>query len=299
MKTDTTVCVSLFDSLALSFHSKLDGYGREPRFVLAAGINPKMVAGKLYLNGTYAARIYFDYETAVGKAEIDRRDILLCKLILSFSPVNHQCKFPTSHCELSKLRCVWVFLIQLISEWVPLGGIVLEPPCPRRVDGISIDPEPNSNFDSLLSEIESVEKKLNVFSKFPQPFTQTTLGMGRRGGGFVMRVSEDEMESDVDEESDEEEEEKDHSQICTKGKHFACDELYLSDESDDEFDCEPESFLLSKMGLAESALYEVINDHQTEVKIETFRSAIARVEKYKETRKEVERKLDLQYQRKV
>ncbi|CAF1994633.1 unnamed protein product [Brassica napus] len=70
------------------------------------------------------------------------------------------------------------------------------------------------------------------------------------------------------------------------------------------------------MGFAESALYEVINDHQTEVKediksqvsvaetemlqeIETFRSAIARVEKYKETRKEVERKLDLQYQRKV
>jgi len=50
--------------------------------------------------------------------------------------------------------------------------------------------------------------------------------MGRRGGGFVMRVSEDEMESDVDEEIDEEEEEKD-SQICTKGKHFACDELYL------------------------------------------------------------------------
>ncbi|CAN7017822.1 unnamed protein product, partial [Brassica oleracea var. botrytis] len=110
---DTTVCVSLFDSLALAFHSKLGGYGREPRFVLATGINPKMVA---------------------GKAEIDRRDILLCKLILSFSPVNHQCK-----------------------------GIVLEPPCPRRVDGISIDPEPNWNFDSLLSEIESVEKKLNVF----------------------------------------------------------------------------------------------------------------------------------------
>ncbi|CAN6978933.1 unnamed protein product, partial [Brassica rapa subsp. trilocularis] len=239
---DTNVCVSLFDSLALAFHSKLDGNGRDPRFVLATGINPKTVA------------------------------------------VNHQCKFLTSHCKLSKLRCV---------------GIVLEPPCPRRVDGISIDPEPNWNFDSLLSEIESVEKKLNVFPKFPQPFTQTTLRMGRRGGGFVMHVSEDEIESDVDEESDEEEEEKDHSQICTKGKHFACDELYLS-----------------KMGLAESAPYEVMNDDRTEVKediksqvsvaetemlqeIETFRSAIARTEKYKETRKEVEHKLDLQYQRKV
>ncbi|KAF8104564.1 hypothetical protein N665_0171s0067 [Sinapis alba] len=197
-------------------------------------------------------------------------------------------------------------------------GIVLEPPCPRSVDGISIDPEPNWNFNSLLSEIESVEKKLNVFSKFPQPLTHTTLRMGRRSGGFVMRVSEDEMESDVDEESDEEEEEeeKHHNQICTKGNRFACDELYLSDDSDDEYDCEPESFLLSKMGLAESALYEVINDHQTEVKedirsqvsvveteilqeIETSLSAIARVEKYSETRKEVERKLDLQYQRKV
>ncbi|CAG7867136.1 unnamed protein product [Brassica rapa] len=206
---------------------------------------------------------------------------------------------------------VGVFLIELISE---LGGIVLEPPCPRSVDGISIDPEPNWNFASLLSEIESVEKKLNVFSKFPQPLTQTALRMGRRGGGFVMRVSEDEMESDVDEESEEEEEE--HRQLCTKGTRFACDDLYLSDESDDEFDYEPESFLLSKMGLAESALYEVINDHETEVKedirsqisvveteilqeIETSRSAIARVEKYKETRKEVERKLDLQYQRKV
>ncbi|XP_048597737.1 mRNA export factor GLE1-like [Brassica napus] len=194
-------------------------------------------------------------------------------------------------------------------------GIVLEPPCPRSVDGISIDPEPNWNFASLLSEIESVEKKLNVFSKFPQPLTHTALRMGRRGGGFVMRVSEDEMESDVDEESEEEEEEE-HRQLCTKGTRFACDDLYWSDESDDEFDSEPESFLLSKMGLAESALYEVINDHQTEVKedirsqvsvveteilqeIETSRSAIARVEKYKETRKEVERKLDLQYQRKV
>jgi nucleoporin GLE1 len=194
-------------------------------------------------------------------------------------------------------------------------GIVLEPPCPKSVDGISIDPEPNWNFESLVAEIASVEKKLNGFSMYPQPITNTTLRMGRRGGGFVMHVSEDEMESDEGEESDDEEEEEDHSQICTAGKRFACDELYLSDESDEEFDHEPE-YMMNKLGLAESALYEVINDHQTEIKddirnqvsvveteimneIETSLSAIARVEKYSETRKEVERKLDLQYQRKV
>ncbi|XP_010476301.1 PREDICTED: protein GLE1 [Camelina sativa] len=197
-------------------------------------------------------------------------------------------------------------------------GIVLEPRCPRNVDGISIDPEPNWNFHSLVSAIESVEKKLNAFSKFPQPITNSTSRMGRSGGGFVMHVSEDEMESDdEDEESEEEEEEeedKDYSQICTVGRRFTCDE-YLSDESDDEFDHEPE-YMMNKMGLAESALYDVNNNHQTEIKddirnqvtvveteimneIETSRSAIARVEKYSETRKEVERKLDLQYQRKV
>ncbi|XP_010494974.1 PREDICTED: protein GLE1 [Camelina sativa] len=196
-------------------------------------------------------------------------------------------------------------------------GIVLEPRCPRNVDGISIDPEPNWNFHSLVSAIESVEKKLNAFSKFPQPITNSTSRMGRSGGGFVMHVSEDEMESDEDEdeESEAEEEDKDYSQICTVGRRFAFDEIYLSDESDDEFDNEPE-YMMNKMGLAESALYDVNNNHQTEIKddirnqvtvvemeimneVETSRSALARVEKYSETRKEVERKLDLQYQRKV
>ncbi|CAG7861826.1 unnamed protein product [Brassica rapa] len=45
LERDSTIRVSLFDSLALAFHSKLDCYGREPRIVIATGINPKMVAG--------------------------------------------------------------------------------------------------------------------------------------------------------------------------------------------------------------------------------------------------------------
>lgn len=40
------VCVSMFDSLALAFHSKFDGYGREPMIVLVTAINPKIVSGK-------------------------------------------------------------------------------------------------------------------------------------------------------------------------------------------------------------------------------------------------------------
>lgn len=44
---------------------------------------------------------------------------------------------------------------------------------------------------------------------------------------------------------------------------------YSDEESDsgEEFVCEPETFLMNKMGLAENALFEVINDHQAEVKV--------------------------------
>ncbi|CAF2042184.1 unnamed protein product [Brassica napus] len=40
----------MFDSLALAFHSKFDGYGREPRIVLVTAINPKIVSGSSSCN---------------------------------------------------------------------------------------------------------------------------------------------------------------------------------------------------------------------------------------------------------
>ncbi|XP_013732064.2 replication protein A 70 kDa DNA-binding subunit B-like isoform X2 [Brassica napus] len=72
VESDVNVCVSLFDSLAVAFHTKLVGYGREPRIVLFTGINPKIVLGKLYLNGTSASRIFFDSETSAGKDRLER-----------------------------------------------------------------------------------------------------------------------------------------------------------------------------------------------------------------------------------
>ncbi|KAJ4872319.1 Uncharacterized protein Rs2_46011 [Raphanus sativus] len=66
------VCVSMFDSLALAFHSKFDGYGREPMIVLVTAINPKIVSGNLYLNGTSATRVFFDCETTVGAEAFNR-----------------------------------------------------------------------------------------------------------------------------------------------------------------------------------------------------------------------------------
>ncbi|KAG7552927.1 GLE1-like [Arabidopsis thaliana x Arabidopsis arenosa] len=164
--------------------------------------------------------------------------------------------------------------------------VVSEPHCPKSVQGFSYDPEPNRSFDRLVCETESFAKKLNA------------LRTGRSDRGFVVRVSEDDMDSDEDVDHSAQEEE-DYSQICT------CDDLYLSDD-----ECGHElEYMMDKMGLAE-------NDHQTKCKedvknqvsvlekeimneIETSRSALARVEKYRENRREVERRLDLQYKRKV
>ncbi|KAG2241809.1 hypothetical protein Bca52824_096348 [Brassica carinata] len=43
--------------LTLCLESKFDSYGREPRIVLVTSVNPKIVAGKLYVNGTSATPV--------------------------------------------------------------------------------------------------------------------------------------------------------------------------------------------------------------------------------------------------
>lgn len=53
------------------------------------------------------------------------------------------------------------------------GAVKLELRCPKKVDGIAVDPEPDWNFSTLLSEINSLEEKLSVSSKFPLAFAKT------------------------------------------------------------------------------------------------------------------------------
>nr|VDD55505.1 unnamed protein product [Brassica oleracea] len=63
------VCVSMFDSLPLAFHTKLDSYGREPRVVIATSVNPKIVGGMRIFT-----HLYFDSETAAGIEVFDMYD---------------------------------------------------------------------------------------------------------------------------------------------------------------------------------------------------------------------------------
>lgn len=43
LKIGDNLCVSMFDSMELEFHSKFDSYGKEPKTVFATSVNPKIV----------------------------------------------------------------------------------------------------------------------------------------------------------------------------------------------------------------------------------------------------------------
>ncbi|XVE92291.1 hypothetical protein REPUB_Repub01dG0084500 [Reevesia pubescens] len=202
-----------------------------------------------------------------------------------------------------------------------MGSVELEIRCPRTVNGICLEPDPDWSFDALLSELDSLEKKLNVSSSIPFPFSKTKSrrefygekGIKRSSNAFVMRVSDEEFED-----SGGETEEID-DRALVKAARFHCDEFYLSgsdDDSDDDPCLEVQTCLMNEVGLVESALFELTNEHQLGVKEEVRNrisaletdlinesekssSAHAKVEKYREARQEVERKFDVQYQRRI
>lgn len=62
--------------------------------------------------------------------------------------------------------CIYIYIFFFCRR-----PVQLELRCPHSVDGIAIDPEPNWSFDSVLSELNSLEKKLNA-SSVPVPFTK-------------------------------------------------------------------------------------------------------------------------------
>ncbi|XP_006340115.1 protein GLE1 [Solanum tuberosum] len=199
-----------------------------------------------------------------------------------------------------------------------MGAVKLQLPLPKSVDGVTLDPNPDWTFDALLVKLNSIEKKLNASSKFPIPFTKTesrqlSASKNNSRRGFVMQVSDDDVE-DMDRNT--KLEVGDH--LLMGGKRFACDEIYLSDsdQSEEGLNIELQHDLMDKVGLVESALSELAHDHQLTIaeemrdqlsaleaqltdESEKFASTLERVERNTEAQREMNRKLDMQYQRKI
>lgn len=201
-----------------------------------------------------------------------------------------------------------------------MEAVKLEIRCPQMVNGIGLEPDPDWSFKSLLLELDSLEKKLNLSSSVSLPFAKTKSreiygekGTKRSSNAFVMRVSDEEFEDS------EGENEKVRDRDLVKAARFNCNEFYFSssdDDSDDQPCLDVQTYLMNEVGLVESALYELTHEHQLGVKeeirntisaletdlmneSEKSSSAHTKVEKYREARREVERKFDVQYQRRV
>ncbi|XP_059316342.1 mRNA export factor GLE1 isoform X2 [Lycium ferocissimum] len=199
-----------------------------------------------------------------------------------------------------------------------MGAVKLQLPLPKSVDGVTLDPNPDWSFDALLVELNSIEKKLNASSKFPIPFTKTefqqlSASKDNSRRGFVMQVSDDDVE-DMD--GDTKHEVGDH--FLTGGKRFACDEIYLSDsdQSEEGLHIDLQRDLMDKVGLVESGLSELANEHQRTIaeemrdqlsaleaelmdESEKLATTLERVERNTEAQREMNRKFDMQYQRKI
>ncbi|XP_077212382.1 nucleoporin GLE1-like protein isoform X2 [Tasmannia lanceolata] len=196
--------------------------------------------------------------------------------------------------------------------------IKLEVPCSKSFHGISPDPNPDWNLDSLISELNALEIKLkdsaptNLKKTKPLEFSNAKYNY-TMSEGFVMRVLDDEMEHIDDND------EGGYDQSLMTGRRFSCPDLDLSDieDSEDELDHETiETHLMEKTGLEEGILFELEHECQLRVKEEIRNrfsaleedlanenersySALIQVEKYMDAKREMDRRLDKQYQRKI
>lgn len=198
-----------------------------------------------------------------------------------------------------------------------MGPVSLEVRYPKEIDGIAADPQPDWSFNALLLELNSVENKLKASPKFSYPFSNahtreasTIKGKSRASGAFMMQV----LDSELDIDSDDEEEE---GRAIVPGRRFTCADSYSDSEvSEDESAFGNQCKLMDKIGFVEGALSELTHEQKLSPmeemrnqilelekdvvnENEKYASVLAQVDKYRDAKREMERKFDMQYQRRI
>ncbi|KAF0935861.1 hypothetical protein E2562_036503 [Oryza meyeriana var. granulata] len=191
-----------------------------------------------------------------------------------------------------------------------MGFARVELRCPR-----ALDPRPSWTLGDVLAELDTLEATRRIAQPTPlkQPPEWASGGNGREKA-FVMRVEE---EDDTDEDDDASDGE--YRALVANGARFSCNDLESSDaeESEDELDGRITPYhLMEKRSLEKSILLELEREHHLKVQeevrsklsalevchqneIQRTISAFARLKKYAESRKEIDRRLDVHFQRKI
>ncbi|KAG2288200.1 hypothetical protein Bca52824_047804 [Brassica carinata] len=68
LSEESTVCVSVFGSLAEILHMRLEAGVVHPKVMVATNINPKFMGGRLFLNSTSGIHFYFDNDVIASQS---------------------------------------------------------------------------------------------------------------------------------------------------------------------------------------------------------------------------------------
>ncbi|XP_071702057.1 mRNA export factor GLE1 [Rutidosis leptorrhynchoides] len=193
-----------------------------------------------------------------------------------------------------------------------MGIVQFDIRCPQCVGGMLADPHIDWSFDDLITELNTIDEKLQASTLVPLHFSKTQSSElsanDKNRKAFVMRVSDDEG---YDEDEDE-----NNSRHLVVDNRFDCKDLSDGVDSDCESADETQWSLMDKGGVIEGALIELSHDHQLSVadeirnrisafrtdltnEKEKFTNALSRADKCKEARLELDRKRDLQFQRQI
>nr|TKW40084.1 hypothetical protein SEVIR_1G222900v2 [Setaria viridis] len=179
--------------------------------------------------------------------------------------------------------------------------------CPR-----ALDPHQSWTLGDVLAELDALDATRRAAP--PTPLKQApdwASDGGAREKAFVMRIDDEDDTEDEDGISVGE-----SQALVVNGARFFCNDLESSD-SEDELDGQIEPYhLMEKRNLEKSILLELEREHHLKVQedvrsklaalevghqneIQRTISAFARLQKYAESRKEIDRRLDVHFQRRI
>ncbi|XP_078434899.1 nucleoporin GLE1-like protein isoform X2 [Wolffia australiana] len=206
-----------------------------------------------------------------------------------------------------------------------MGFIELKPPVaknPALCGRLSLEPDPCWTLDSLISELNSVSIKgmlppssspLSSAMQFRDEGKNKKRNAVHHGKAFVICITDEDID-DYHEEGEEI-----YMKSSRAGTRFSCPDSDFSDSEASEGELYLEQSpiaLMDKTNLTESLLKELEREHQQRIKEEIRKkafaleaelkgencrslSAITQLDKLTEIRREMDRRMDKQYQRKI